>query len=60
MIRTEQNFELFYKKAVSNVKHSDISLAPFLKRFLQVKQFHDAKVFNTRLPYFVIPKITVV
>ena len=25
-----------------------------------MKQFHDAKVFNTRLPSFVIPKITVV
>ena len=24
-----------------------------------MKQFHDAKVFNTRLPSFVIPKITV-
>ena len=46
MIRTIQNFELFLQKAVSNVKHSDISLAPLLKRFLQVKQFHDAKVFK--------------
>ena len=25
-----------------------------------MKQFHDDKVFNTRLPSFVIPKITVV
>ena len=24
-----------------------------------MKQFHDANVFNTRLPSFVIPKITV-
>ena len=32
----------------------------FLKEFLQLKQFHDAEVFNTRLPYFVIPKIAVV
>ena len=40
-------FWAFLQKAVSNVKHSDISLAPFWKRFLQVKQFHDAKVFNT-------------
>ena len=29
MIRTIQNFELFLQKAVSHVKHSDISLAPF-------------------------------
>ena len=50
----------FFTKTVSHVKHPDISLAPFWKRFLQVKQFHDAKVFNTRLPSFVIPKITVV
>ena len=50
----------FLQKAVSHVNHSDISLAPFWKRFLQVKQFHDAKGFNTRLPSFVIPKITVV
>ena len=46
----------FLQKAVSHVKHSDISWAPFWKRFLQVKQFHDAKVVNTRLPSFVIPK----
>ena len=58
MIRNIQNFELFYEKPFSHVKHSDMSLAPFWKRFLQVKQFHDAKVFNTRLPSFVIPKIT--
>ena len=50
----------FFPKEVSHVNHSDISLAPFWKRFLQVKQFHDAKGFNTRLPSFVIPKITVV
>ena len=49
-------FWAFLQKAVSNVKHSDILLAPFWKRFLQVKQFHDAKVFNTRLPSFLIPK----
>ena len=48
----------FLQKAVSHVKHSDISLAPFWRRFLQMKQFHDAKVFNTRLQSFVIPKIT--
>ena len=53
-------FFFFLQKAVSHVNHSDISLAPFWKRFLQVKQFHDAKGFNTRLPSFVIPKITVV
>ena len=29
MIQTIQNFELFLQKAVSNVKHSDILLAPF-------------------------------
>ena len=29
----------FLQKAISNVKHSDISLAPFWKSFLQVKQF---------------------
>ena len=32
----------------------------FEKSFLQVKQLHDTKGFNTRLPSFVIPKITVV
>ena len=53
-------FSAFLQKAVSHVKHSDISLPPFWERFLQVQQFHDAKVFNTRLPSFVIPKITVV
>ena len=51
---------LFLQKAVSHVYHSDISLAPFWKRFLQVIQFHDAKGFKTRLPSFVIPKIAVV
>ena len=61
LIRNVQNFEVFFlQKAVSQVKHSDISLAPFWKQFLEVKQFHDAKTFNTRLPSFVIPKITVV
>ena len=53
-------FWAFLQKAVSHVKHSDISLVPFWKRFLQVKQFHDAKIFKTWLPSFVIPKITVV
>ena len=48
------------QKAVSHVNHSDISLAPFWKRFLQVKQFHDTKGFNTRLLSFVILKIMVV
>ena len=47
------------QKAVSHVNHSDIWLASFLKRFLQVKQFHDAKWFDTRLPSFVIPKINI-
>ena len=50
----------FYKKPFHMLTiTSDISLAPFWKRFLQVKQFHDAKWFNTRFPSFVIPKITV-
>ena len=53
-------FWAFLQKAVSHVKQSDILLAPFWERFLQVKQFYDAKVFNTRLPAFIIPKITVV
>ena len=57
MIRPIQNFELFLRKAVSQVNHSDISLAPFWKRFLQVKQFHNAKGFNTRLPSLVIQKL---
>ena len=61
MIRTIHNFEVFFlQKAVSHVNHSDISLAPFWKRFLQVKQFHDNNGFKTRLSSFVIPKITVV
>ena len=60
MIRIYTKFWAFLQKAVSNVKHSDISLAPIWKRFLRVKQFHDAKGFNTRLPSFVIQKIMVV
>ena len=35
-------FFFFLQKAVSHVNHPDISLAPFWKRFLQVKQYHDA------------------
>ena len=38
-------FWAFLQKAVSRVKHSDISLASFWKRFLHVKQFHVSKVF---------------
>ena len=53
-------FFFLMQKAVSHIYHSDISLAPFWKRFLQVKQFHDAKGFYTRLPSFVILKLTVV
>ena len=59
----DPNYTKFWaslQKAVSRVKHFEISLAPFWKRFLQLKQFHDAKVFNTRLQSFVIPKITIV
>ena len=60
MIRVYTKFWAFLQKAVSHVNHSDISLAPFWKRFLRVKQFHDTKGFNTRLPSFVIPKIMVI
>ena len=42
MIRLRKILTFFYKQPLSDVKHSDISLAPFWKRFLQVKQFHDA------------------
>ena len=49
-------FWAFLQKAVSRVKHSDISLASFWKRFLHVKQLHGSKVFNTRLLSFLISK----
>ena len=56
MIRTTQNLEPFDKKPFTMLTISDISLAPFWMRFLQVKQLNDAKVFITRLPSFNVPK----
>ena len=63
MIRTTQFFFFFfsfYKKPFHMLNILTVSLAPFWKRFLQVKQFHDAYVFNTRFLSFVFPKITLV
>ena len=44
MVQTTQNFELFDKKKPGLLKpFFDKSLMPFLKTFLQLKQFSNAK-----------------
>ena len=60
MVQTTQNFELFDQKTRDFRTIFDKTLAPFLKTFLQLKQFFDAKLLISRLPSFSVPKITVV
>ena len=60
MVQTTQYFEIFDKKPRFFKTIFDKMLVPFLKTFLQLKQFFNAKLLISRLPSFSVPKITVV
>ena len=57
IIQTTSNLELFDKKLFTMLTISDISLAPFGKRFLKMKQLNDAELCIKRLTAFIYSKI---
>ena len=61
MVQTLRNFELFDKKpGFKKYTNFEKAKTPFWKALLWLNQLFNAKLMICRLPYFSVPKITVI